>query len=240
MLKLNTNEVPEGLETYYTKQDDGSFRLQVEGVVAEAEHLKVKNDLTEFRKNNIALLKDNGTLNSFKDVLGGGNLTPDGISKKIEDLAKTRADSLVDEMRKAHKTELDEITKDRDNRKSRLSSLTLNDEVRKAGPKHGVLETAYDDVMYRAQNAWEVTDEGLKMKVEKLDAEGKAYTMETWMAETVKVAPHLAAQSKGIGAGNNIRKGSPISVNKNTDGMSGPDRIAAALANKGNPAPRLN
>lgn len=121
--------------------------------------------------------------------------------------------------------------------------MTLTEQVRKAGPKHGVLDTAYDDVMYRAERDWEIGDDGsMKLKAPKLNAEGKPIaTLEDWVADTVRTAPHLAKPSQGTGAGNGLRsKASPATPGESAR-PSGIDAIAAGLSSKsGASAPPLN
>ena len=244
MLKYEVNEVPEGLETYYTKTDDGKFRLQVEGVVSQAQFDEQKNKVKEFRDKNTELLKDNTSLNSFKDVLGGsGNLTPEGINKKIEELANSRAETLIKDLKTKHQDEVNTLTTDLNGKKSKLNSLTLTEQVRKAGPKHGVLDSAYDDVMYRAERDWEIGDDGsMKLKTAKLNSDGKAITtLEDWVADTVKAAPHLAKPSQGTGAGNGIRSKANPATPGESERAVGLKAIAAGLsANGGSKTPPLN
>ncbi len=241
MLKYETNEVPEGLESYY-QQDGDVFRLKVEGVVPQAKYDEEKRKVSEFRTTNTKLLKENGELVSFKDVLGGETLTPESINRKIETMATNRAEALIKEMKEKHETELTTLKTDLSGKVAKLNGLTLTEQVRKAGTKHGVLDTAYDDVIYRAERDWEFGEDGaLKLKAEKLDGEGKAIkSIEDWVANTVKVAPHLAAQSKGTGIQPGLRKTNQVTQPQDTEGMSGPDQIAAALAKKTQSASRLN
>ena len=243
ILKYETNEVPEGLEAHYSKTDSGSYRLNVEGIVTQAELEEQKSKVKEFRQKNTDLLKENGTLNSFKDVLGtSGNLTPENIESKLEAMANHRAEVLISNMKKTHNDEMTTLKTDLNGKVAKLNGLTLTEQVRKAGPKHGVLDSAYDDVMYRAERDWEFGEDGtLKMKASKLNSEGKTIvTLEDWVAETVKVAPHLAAKSTGTGITNGLRKTNSVSQPQETEGMSGVDQIGAALAKKAQNAPRLN
>lgn len=244
MLKYEVNEVPVGLEEYYKETGAGTYRLAVEGVVPEADYQKVKNDLKDFRQKNIDVMKERDSLVAFRDVLGAsGNLTPDGINKKIEELANSRAETLIKDLKSKHDDEVKALTADLQAKRQKLNSLMLTEQVRKAGPKHGVLDTAYDDVMYRAERDWEIADDGsMKLKNPKLGADGKAITtLEDWVADTVRTAPHLAAKSQGTGAGNGIRSKANLATPGDSDRPTGMAAIAAGLSsNAGAKAPALN
>lgn len=226
MLKFVTNEVPAGLENYYTDAGDGTFRLQVEGVVPEAEVAAIKAKNKELRDSNIGLLKTNESLSSFEKVFGTGNVTPDAINARIETLATERASKLSENAVKAAQERVKELESGLSTKQQKLSKLLLGEAVQKAGTKHGVVPTAYDDVLRRAESDFEVTDEGLKFKQEKNDAEGKPYTVDSWMAEQAKAAPHLFAQSQGTGAS---RPAKPGTVTQPQGQRSAGDLIASGL-----------
>lgn len=236
MLKFSVQEiteVPAELQSYYDKTEDGSYRLKVEGVVLESDVAQLKAKNKELRESNIGLLKTNESLSSFEQVFGIGNVKPDVIQSKIQEIASKKAESLVTEMKANYETKMRELETGLIKKSSKLTELMLGEAVQKAGVRHGVVATAFDDVLRRAQSDFEVTDEGLKFKHEKLDAEGKAYNLDSWMAEQAKQAPHLFASSQGTGATRpakaNQAKAPPVS------------RLAAGLQQRatGNKPPRI-
>jgi hypothetical protein len=239
MLKYQTNEVPEGLEQYYEDNGDGSFVLKVEGVVSAAEFNEQKNKVKEFREKNTELLKKQSTLDAMEGIFGEGGLKPADIESKINKIAQERAQALADNAVKAAQERVKELETGLNTKTQKLSQLMLGEAVQKAGQKHGVIPTAYDDVLRRAQYDFEVTDDGLKFKQEKLDAEGKPYTVESWMAEQAQAAPHLFAQSQGTGAARPAKSG----VVNNNSQRSASELIESGLAqhfNTAGNARRLN
>lgn len=239
MLQLVTQTVPEGLSEYYQDQNDGTFRLKVEGVITEAEHKAVKEKNNELRQTNINLLKTNESLSSFEKVFGTGNVSPEAINSRIESLATERAGKLSENAVKAAQDRVKELETGLSTKSQKLSKLLLGEAVQKAGTKHGVVPTAYDDVLRRAESDFEVTDDGLKFKQEKLDASGQPYTVDSWMAEQAKAAPHLFAQSQGTGASRPAKPGT--GNNQQVAGRTATDMIAAGLnQNTAGNARRLN
>lgn len=229
MLKLITNEVPAGLETYYTPTEGGQFRLQVEDAVpvAEVETLKQKNK--EFRDNNIALMKENEKYKGFSTLVGTDTLTPDKFNEKIESLAESRVSSRVEEMRNKYELKLKELSDVASRSSSKLSELVLGSEVTKAAAEHGVISTALEDVVFRAKNAFVVNEGEIKFKEDKLDAEGKPYSVAKWMQEMKSKAPHLFAPSQGTGAARPV-KGSVRPVG---DNRSAVEKLSAGLSQLG-------
>jgi len=240
MLKYQTTDVPAGLENFYTDNGDGTFRLQVEGVVPESEVVALKAKNKEFREANIGLLKTNESLSSFEKVFGTGNVTPDGINARIETLATERATLLSENAVKAAHERVKELETGLSTKQQKLSKLMLGEAVQKAGTKHGVVPTAFDDVLRRAESDFEVTDEGLKFRQEKLDVEGKPYTVDSWMAEQAQAAPHLFAQSQGTSAARPSKPGT--ATTQNSAPKSASELIASGLnqMNSTGAARRLN
>ncbi len=229
MLKMITNEVPVGLEEYYTIAEGGTFRLNVEGVVpiSEVEALKSKNK--EFRETNISLLKEKEKFQDFATLIGG-DLTPEKFNEKVESLVTGRINSLTENMRVNYETKLKDLETNYGRASSKLSELVLDSEVTKVATEHGVLSSALEDVMLRAKNAFVVDNGSLKFKEEKLDAEGNPYSLPAWILEQKQRAPHLFAPSQGTGPAR------PKSSGGRTPGdqVRGMDRISAAFANKNN------
>lgn len=234
MLKMIIDTVPAELEQYYTPTEDGKFQLQVEGAVpaAEVEGLKLKTK--EFRDTNINLLKEIDKYKGFSTLVGG-ELSPEKFQERIESLANTRVSSLTEEMKNKYELKIKELSDVALKSKSKLSELVLGGEVTKAASEHGVLGSALEDVLFRAKNSFDVQEGEIKFKEDKLDSEGKPYTLGNWMLEMKSKAPHLFAPSQGTGA---IKpKGSATRVVDSS--ITGVDRITAALNNRNNSVKRL-
>ena len=231
MLKLITSEVPAGLETYYTPTDNGQFRLQVEDVVPTAEVETLKQKVKEFRETNISLAKDNEKFKSFSQVFGGENVSAEKLQEKIDSLAVARVESLTEQMKSTYDTKVNELSDKLSKAGSKLSELTLGSEVVKAASDHGVISSALEDVQFRANNAFMVDETGsVKFKEEKLDSNGKPYTVSSWMQEIKTKAPHLFAPSQGTGA-MKVIKGTGARVQ---DNRSPTEKIASGLSQLGN------
>lgn len=216
---------------YFTKNDDGTYTEVTDKLYTETEYKAVKDKNNELRTTNSSLLKTNETLSAFATVLDGvQNITPDGLMKKIEEQATKKAETMVTEMKTKHQTELNDLTTKLNSSTGHLHKLVLGEAVRKAGPKHGVQETAYDDVLRRAESDFKVEDGKVVFKHSKLDANGQPYTVETWLAETIKAAPHLATQPQGPNARQNATVRTPA-VNT-AERKSAVDLISSGLAAK--------
>lgn len=226
MLKMIEQTVPVGLETYYEPTDTGAFRLKVVDAVplAEVETLKQKNK--EFRDTNISLLKENEKYKGFSQVFGSDTVSADKLQEKIDALANARVGSLTEQMKTSYDTRVNELNDKLSKAGSKLSELTLGSEVVKAAADHGVISTALEDVIFRAKNAFVVNEEGVvNFKEEKLDGNGKPYSVATWMQEMKTKAPHLFAPSQGTGAMK--PKGSAVRTNET---RTSADKIASGLS----------
>ena len=203
MLKLETNEVPTGLESYYEDAGNGIFKLKVEGAVPVAQLEEVKTKLGEFRNNNVELKKKVDALSQFETMFQSGEFSAEKISSKVETLALQRAS----EMKTALEQQIAELTNGLQSEKSRVQQIVLSDAVNKAALKHGVSETALEDVLARAKGAFKVEEGNLVPVDPNLDVKGNKPTLETWMASLATAAPHLFQGSRGTGA---QKPGKPI------------------------------
>lgn len=223
---------------FYTKNDQGEFVEVTDKLYTEAEYKEVKTKNAELRSTNTNLLKSNETLSAFANVLDGvQNITPEGLMRKIEEQATRKAEAMVTEMKTKHQTEFGDLKTKYDSTVSQFQKLLLGDAVRKAGPKHGVLETAYDDVLRRAEADFKVEDGKVVFKGDKLNANGQPYTVDSWVADTVKNAPHLAAPAKGPHAKQPaIFRSSGVN---NAETVKPLDKISAGLASRTQGGKRL-
>lgn len=215
---------------YYIKNEAGEYVEAPTKLYTEDEYKAVKTKNDEFRATNASLLKSNETLSAFASVLDGvQNLTPENLTKKIEELASKKAEGLVTDMKTKHQATLDELTQKLTGTSTQLSRLMLGTEVQKAGAKHRVVPTAYDDVLRRAESVFVVKDGAIAFKEEKLDPEGNPYTVDSWMAEQAKQAPHLFEKSSGP----SIQRNTPVrtpAAGGNQDTRSPMEKLASGLS----------
>ena len=202
MLKLETNEVPEGLEAYYEDTGTGVFKLKVDGAVPANQHSELKTKLSEFRNTNVELKKRVEQLAAFEEMFKSGEFSSDKLQAKVEALALERAS----QMKAAYDEQLTTLTKTLQGEQSRLANIVMSDAVSKAALKHGVSDTAIEDVLSRARTAFKVEDGQLTAADNNLDAKGNKVTLDSWMAGLATAAPHLFQASRGTSA---IKPGKP-------------------------------
>lgn len=240
-LQFETTTVPEGLEAHYTAAEDGKFRLNVEGVVPASQVTELKEKVNQFRTTNTELLKKQSALEAMEAILGEGGLKPTEVEKRINDLATTRANTLVEEMKNRYEGQVKDLNDGLSKRTQKLNELQLTNAVVKAASAHGVRSSALEDVQYRASRAFSIDEDGnLKYNQDKLDADGKAYTVDSWLKELAPTATHLFEANQGTGTPKNART-SPGSAKYNNAPANGLDKIQAGLAErKQGAAKRIN
>lgn len=194
MLDLVVSVVPEGLEDHYKESGDGSFRLDVEGVVPQDEfdtlqdsNTQLSNEVTtskakvkQFRENNVALRQQ---------VEAAGN----GEAPQVDVLI----DTAVSEMREEMQTMKDE----RSGLQHQLEEVVLSDKVKQIAIENGVHESALPDIVTRARAVFTVKDGKPVPKDENSrDGEGNLLSPESWVKKLQEGAPHLFKSSNGSGA----------------------------------------
>jgi len=222
MLKLETNEVPAGLESYYEALPTGNFKLKVEGAVPATQYEETKLKLGEFRNNNVELKKRVDQLAQFEEMFKSGEFSSEKLQQKVEALALERAAS----MKQSYEQQVAELTQGLEAERTRLAQIVMSDAVNKAALKHGVSETALEDVLARARGSFKVEDGQLVAADNNLDAKGNKLTLDSWMANLANSAPHLFQASRGTGA---QKPGRPIPV---LEKKSPVDLIAQGLAKR--------
>lgn len=239
-LELIVDTVPEELKAYYVSTEGGKFKLDVKGVVTQSDLDAEKTKVKDFRDNNIKLTKDLEKFKSFADVLGSENLNAEGLAKKVDDLVAAKLDSRVGEMKKTYDEQIKTLTDDKTKISSKVSELVLDNEVTKVATEHGVLGTAIEDVMVRAKTMFNVVDGEVKPRDDKGDANGKPYTIDSWVKDLKGKAEHLFGKSQGTFAGRNgIVLGNGINTTSGSK-RSGIDMIAAGLRQNEGAAKKLH
>jgi hypothetical protein len=196
--KFNSIEV-EAIKKEYSQGADGSYYLEVDGVVS-------KDKLKEFRDNNVRLQKQ---LEPFKD-LDSETLADLRKAKKDLENAKLWDEGKVDEVVKDRtgnmRTEYETKLKERDDKLAainhQLESVLIDGEVTKFAVDLGVRKTAVDDVLLRARTTFKLKDG----KPTPFDSDGQVIygkdgsnpmSPSEWLQGLNKSAPHLFEESNG-------------------------------------------
>jgi len=226
-------DIPAGLDSHYEANGDGSWHLQVEGMVPKAA-------LDESRNNNIELTKK---LDKFKDVDVAkyqelANRSEEDFKKAVakattqltEEQIEAGVQARVKKMSTEHETQVQAL-KDANGQMSNLLSIAMIDNsVRAEAIRAGVQDTAVDDVVLRARTTFKLVDTSVvafNQKGEKLfDKDGQTpLPVSTWVVDLKKTAPHLFKGMDGGGAGGGRGTGGALDVSK----MSATQKIAAGL-----------
>lgn len=196
------DELPENVRSFY-RQDNGQYVLDAEDIVPKAK-------VDEFRTNNIELQRQ---LTALKDIdpvkyaelvrlqqeVEEGKLIKEG---KVEEVVNLR----VTNMKRELEGRLTQTESELTNANAKLAELMIDNAVRQAATKSGVLITALDDVVLRARTVYSM-DKGAPVPK---DAQGNVIygkdgttpmAIDDWIVNLKKNAPHLFAGSQGSGAG---------------------------------------
>lgn len=193
------NGLDDGVKSLYVKSGD-SYVLDVDGVAP-------KGKIDEFRENNIELRKQ---LEKFQgiDVDEYNRLIQEEQKKKDKKLLDAgKVDELVNErtrtMKEQYEGKMDELSKQNESMKSQLETLLIDNAVRDAASKEGVVSSAVDDVLLRAKSIFKVIDgvatpmDGDRVIYGK-DAQNPMSVSE-WLKGLSSTAPHLFEPSTGGG-----------------------------------------
>ena len=147
--------VDQTVASLYEKQEDGKFRLNVEGAVP-------REKLDEFRNTNIELLKK---VDAFKgvDVKKYSELL--ALEKRVTDKELVDAGKVdevvqgrISQMKTEHEGVVGQLNEQLGIANRQLESLLIDSAVRVKALESGVLPTAVDDVMLRAKTAFKIVD----------------------------------------------------------------------------------
>lgn len=202
------DDVPENVRSMY-RPEGSVFVLDVDGAVP-------KDRLDEFRNNNIQLQQQ---LDKLKDIDPVKYRELTVIQQKLEEkelLDKGEVDKVVnlrvDQMRTEMQTTIDTQGAQLTAAQAQLNKLLVDNVVKSAALKHGVLAEAVDDVVLRAKSIYSVKDGVPTPTNEKGEViyskDGKTpMPVEEWLTDLKKTARHLFAGSTGGGAGGGHRTG---------------------------------
>lgn len=207
-LEIELTTAPADTIASFYKQDGDKWTLQVKGAVPQSQITALDAKVAEFRTNNIALKKQIEDIT--KTAPGAGD-----IEKVIE--------SRVGEMKTNFEAQITTLSQDKVKLTTNLERVVLSDSVKTAATEYGVLPGALPDVLARAREMFVVEDGIAVPKDKKVDKDGKAYTINTWITSLTESAGHLFAQSRGSGSFKPT-KGSSVPQNK-----SSLDKISSGL-----------
>jgi len=219
-------DVPEAQRGEYAADPAGGFVLSVEGAVA-------KERLDEFRNNNILLQQQ---IDKFKDVDPAKYKELMVLQRKIQEkelIEKGEVDKVVElrvtAMREELTGKITEYEKTIETNSRQLSHLLIDNVVKGASIKAGVVPTAVDDVVLRAATVFKIENGAPVAK----DAGGNVVyakdgttplSVEAWVTELKKIAPHLFQGAQGSGASGGGRQSGA-----DTSKMSPVEKITAGL-----------
>jgi len=191
MLKFQYNDlesIPEGLETYYTQSEDGTYKLKVEGAVDKAR-------LDEFRANNKKLMADlENAKSKYEDTASKlsalnteisekyGNVDVEEYNKmlakqkalkeqklieagKHEELLKLREDELRNEFSSIMSKQKQTLSDTEKSYKQsiskleqKLSTLLIDNRLTALATQYGVRPTAVEDILARGRGTWRIEE----------------------------------------------------------------------------------
>lgn len=194
--------VDQHIAALYEKQEDGKFRLDVEGAVP-------REKLDEFRNTNIDLLRK---LDGFKGVDPTKYQTLLGLEKKLTDKELIEAgkvdevvQSRIKTMSSEHEATVSTLNGQLSIANKQLESLLIDSAVRVKALEAGVLPTAVDDVMLRAKTVFKIVDGQAVPHSNDKPMYGKdgvnVMSVDEWVGSLAKSATHLFGQTQGGGAG---------------------------------------
>ncbi len=205
------------------------------------EALKVeKAKVGEFRDNNIALTKSVDDLNlKFKgiDIDEYSKMQKEAQELKDKKMISTgKVDELIkDKVNKIRTEQVAEMQKMKDTNatlSTQLNEQVVGSAVKTAAIKAGVIGTAIDDVLTRANSMWTVKD-GKPVAVNKdgaviwVEGTTEPLTLDKWVESLNETAPHLFGDNKGTGAKNLKFDAKIKTINRQTfDATSQKDRAA--------------
>ena len=197
----NLDNIPQEIHSFYTESDDG-FLLNVDGVVPKAK-------LNEFRSTNRKLNAELEEVNNkFKYVdieeykTLKENQTNDAVKGVVQEadvnnIVQTR----VKEMKATHDDEIASYKDELNKSKTQLSTLLIDNAITTQAGKHSVKADAVEDILLRAKRIFNVNNG--QVEAHNADGEviynknGDPLTIDEWITNLGKDAPHLFQESTG-------------------------------------------
>jgi len=225
LIYAEQTEIPETQREHYLEQDDGTWRLNVQGAVPKKTH-------DEFRETNVSLRKE---IEKLKEQVGeSGNTAKENadLKKKIGDLEgqlKKREDDgdtgalteeriaeLVAERTKAVVAERDKGYEERDGRVKQLTTelrqLRITSKIQDVASGKKLRPWAVADAVTLGDRVFDIDDDGKVFaygaddsgkRIKLYDVNGEPMTIDSWLDAQVAARPEWRESSAGGGATNN-------------------------------------
>lgn len=235
----NLSEVPEALRGEYDTLTDGRFMLKMEGDIPAVDEAHAR--LTEFRDNNIGLLKVKKELEDRLRIFEGIDPKEYGAMKtKITafeqkggvkdptDLdAKLR--QAIAEANAPLQEQLEQVQYERQEAENRLAFRDLEQKLTAVGYRIGITEKAMPDFLNRGLEVFDLDgaakdgDSPLFSRIKPAEA----LSIEEWAQELGREAPHLFKSSTGGGAtggggtaGKRTISADPLEIGRNLEALA--------------------
>jgi hypothetical protein len=205
--------LPEPLRTLYKGTDAGDFMLDAEGVEdvrgLKSALDKIKRDRDEMRAtvDRFAGLDVEAAKEAldFKRKAEDKKLLDEG---KVEELLQKRTEIMrrdYENALKAREQRMAELEQQAKSLEASYSEVVIDNGLKTAAIKHGVRDTAVDDVILRGKRVWRLKDnKPLPLRDDGTVIMGKKatepLTMEEWLEGLKPDAPHLFEPNKGMGS----------------------------------------
>lgn len=210
--------LPEGVAEFYSQNSEGTFELNVEGMVP-------KEQLDSFRANNLKLKQENDAITKaaqsidieeYKALKAKEQAQADQQlieAGKVDELVMARTERLrtdLEAQMKQFQTQANEAVERAAKAESERDSYLINTKLQQAAVSAGVRDTAIPDVLNRAKQVWRIdpeTKKPLPMHGDQIMYGKKgngAMSMDEWFSITEEEAPHLFKSSSGGGAAGGV------------------------------------
>lgn len=228
--------VSEAVKELYVEKD-GKYVLDAEGL---DEMQGAKARLSEFRDNNLKLMKQLQDRGSLNDNEKAEMKRLQGIEKEYKDKQRipisemdTHVAARTKQLHEEFSTKLSDSQKQASTFQAMFESEKIGNVLRNEALKAGVLPDALDDVMNRGERVFKLKDgvvSAFDSKNELLyGKDGKALQVSEWFDGLSTTAKFLFAPNSGSGASGSTKGNSKVDL----DGMSGAQRIAHGLRELG-------
>ncbi len=209
-------EVPEGLEEYYSEREGKWMLNPIDGMKSEADVTRLQTSLTkerdEHKKTRDKLKQYEGLGDNPEEVqqrldrieeleaAAGGKLDETKINQMVETRLKARL-APVERERDKFKKELDEATGQLTTLNTQITTGKIESSLRRAAEAAKIHSSAIDDVVEIGVRAFEITEEG------KVLSKGTSLDPDLWLADMKTKRPHWWPASEGAGANGSGGKG---------------------------------
>ncbi len=178
---------------------------------------QLQGKVDEFRANNIVLMKERDSLTERTAKMAEElNEVKGNVSTKDESIA------LLEKLKGEYEASISLLSQSVSTIASKFNDVLVQNTVRDVALKEGVIPSALEDVTLRIKNNVEVVD---NTRVIVYNQDKKEVTVNDWLADLKKTAPHLFYQNTGGGAIGNT--GVPVT---DTSTMSSVQKILAGLS----------